>query len=1518
MPFTGVLSIASKPPIPPNQFPKVSRTKSDSIQSSLNFSSSSSTTTTATTTNDSEEDITKSQKFTYSRASPSVRWPNLKLTGTYTSPQTQFVVTSPQLTQVVENDDAINEMSEKVEELSVEENENLGFSSSGDGDDETLEVLGRPSKTRAKKMTKLALKRAKDWRRRVQILTDKILGLKSEEFVADVLDDRSVQMTPTDFCFVVKWVGQSSWQRALEVYEWLNLRHWYSPNARMLATILSVLGKANQERLAVEIFTRVEEGVAYTVQVYNAMMGVYARNGRFSKVQELLDLMRERGSEPDLVSFNTLINARTRLGSLSPNLAIELLNEVRRSGLRPDIITYNTLISACSRDSNLEEAAKVFGDMEAHKCQPDLWTYNAMISVYGRCGLPSKAEQLFKELESKGFSPDAVTYNSLLYAFAREGNVVKVKEICEEMVKMGFGKDEMTYNTIIHMYGKQGQQDLVLQLYRDMKVSGLNPDVVTYTVIIDSLGKANKITEAASVMSEMLDAGVKPTVRTFSALICGYSKAGKRVDAEETFSCMRKSGIRPDHLAYSVMLDILCRSNETKKVMSLYKEMVRDGYTPDNALYEVMLRAIKREDQEDFIQKVVQDMQVICGLNPQAICSILVNGECYENAAQMLRLAIHNGYELDKDSLLSILSSYSASGRHAAAQELLEFVREHAPTSQNLLSQALVVILCKASQLDGALAEYGNCRGYGSRSLTMYESLIYSCEKNELFAEASQVFSDMGFCGIEPSENLFRCMVVVYCKMGFPETAQHLIYEAEKKGISFDDMSYVDLIETYGKLKQWQRAESVVGNLKQSHSFVDRRIWNALIHAYATSGCYERARAVFNTMMREGPYPTLDSINGLLQALIIDGRLNELYVVIQELQDMGFKISKSSILLMLDAFAREGNIFEVKKIYDGMKAAGYFPNMHLYRTMIGLFSRGKRVRDVEVMVSEMQEVGFKPDLSVWNALLKMYTGIGDFKKTAQVFQQIQEDGLKPDEDTYNILILMYCRDRKPEEGLSLMRTMQRECLEPKLDTYKSLMSACSKQLMVEQTEELFADIQSKGCKLDRSFYHILMKMYRTSGDHSKAEKLLFAMKEAGVEPTIATMHLLMISYSSSGQPEEAEKVLSNLKVTGSELCTLPYSSVIDAYLKNGDFNVAIQKLVEMKKDGLDPDHRIWTCFIRAASLSQYSSEARILLDAIKDVGFDLPIRLLTEKSEMLIIELDQYLEKLQPLADNAAFNFVNALEDLLWAFEFRATASWVFQLAIKKGIYRHDVFRVAEKDWGADFRKLSAGAALVGLTLWLDHMQASYIFLLYIIMNIFNVAGEAKCSFLRHTVLIKLDASLQGSPESPKSVVIITGTSDYNMVSLNSTLKAFLWEMGSPFLPCKTRSGLLIAKAHSLRMWLKDSPFCLDLELKDASCLPDLNSMQLIEGCFMRRGLVPAFKDITEKLGLVWPKKFARLALLSDEKRERAIQADIKGRMEKLEKMRNEVGSMRTKRKLKPRKRKFIRRELVSGPEEMR
>jgi len=176
------------------------------------------------------------------------------------------------------------------------------------------------------------------------------------------------------------------------------------------------------------------------------------------------------------------------------------------------------------------------------------------------------------------------------------------------------------------------------------------------------------------------------------------------------------------------------------------------------------------------------------------------------------------------------------------------------------------------------------------------------------------------------------------------------------------------------------------------------------------------------------------------------------------------------------------------------------------------------------------------------------------------------------------------------------------------------------------------------------------------------------------------------------------------------------------------------------------------------------------------------------------------------------------------------------------------------------------------------------------------------------------DASLQGYPESPKSVVLITGTAEYNMVSLDSTMKAYLWEMASPFLPCKTRQGVLVAKAHSLRMWLKESPFCLDLELKDAPNLPRSNSMRLIEGCLIRRGLVPAFKEITEKLQIVSPKKFSKLALLPDDQRSKTIQAYTEGRKEKLEKIKKIDDPKKLKRIMKIRsikRRKYFREASI-------
>ncbi|TVU12202.1 hypothetical protein EJB05_45835, partial [Eragrostis curvula] len=1366
-----------------------------------------------------------SDDFDYPLADPSVRWPNLRFPHlpaprfpTHAAPPAP--VRPPHGEEDEGSAEATASTSAAVEPLDA-----------------------RAHRSRVKKLSKLALRRARDWRARVAGLTDAVLALPPGAPVDDVLE--GARAAPDEAALVVRAVGERSWRRALDAFEWLARSG--APAPRAVAVVLGVLGRARQDVVAEEVFVRFA-GEGATVQVFNAMMGVYARSGRFDDVRQLLDAMRERGIEPDLVSFNTLINAMAKSGCSAAGVALDLLAQVREAGLRPDVITYNTLISACSQSSNLDDAVAVFEEMVASECRPDLWTYNAMLSVHGRCGKVQEAERLFKELVEKGFQPDAVTYNSLLYAYAKEGDADNVERVCEELVKAGFTKNEITYNTMIHMYGKMGRLDLAIGLYDEMRAMGCTPDAVTYTVLIDSLGKMDRIAEAGKVLEEMVDAGLKPTLVTFSALICAYAKGGRRDEAEETFDRMVASGVKPDRLAYLVMLDIFARSDESEE-----------------------------------IEEVIQDMELVCQMDPQIISTILMKAGCISQGTKLLKKACIQGYEPDAKCLLDITDAYITMERHEEGLSFLDGIREHIPNSHDVVSKCSIMLLCKEQSI-AAFQEYSKIQmlKYGSfgHESNLYEYLITCLEEAGFYPEVSQVFSDMQLVGIKASRKVYDSVISAYCKLGFPETAHVLMDHALQSGISLNVLSSrLNIIEAYGKIKLWQKAESLVKGLRQV-SGIDRRIWNALIFAYAESGLYEQARAVFDNMMKTGPPPTVESVNGMMRALIVDGRLDELYVVVQELQDMDFKISKSTVLLMLDAFAKAGDVFEVMKIYNGMKAAGYLPSMHLYRSMISLLCHHNRFRDAELMVAEMEGAGLKPDLVILNALLTMYTVAGNFDRTEQVYHSILESGLEPDEDTYNALIVMYCRSFRPEEGFTLLNEMGKRGITPKLQSYKSLLAASGKAKLVEKADQLFQEMLSTGCQLNRSIYHMMMKIYRNAGNHSKAEHLLAVMKENGIEPTIATMHILMTSYGSAGHPHEAESVLNSLKSSNMEVSTLPYSTVLDAYLKNGDYNLGITKLLEMKSDGVEPDHQVWTCFIRAASLCEQTDDAILLLKSLQDCGFDLPLRLLTERTPSLLTEVENFLEELRALEDSAALNFVNALEDLLWAFERRATASWIFQLAVKRSIYHDNIFRVEEKDWGADFRMLSAGAALVGLTLWLDHMQ---------------------------------DASLQGAPEAPKSIVLVTGEGEYNGVSLRKTIRAYLLEMGSPFLPSKTRSGRFVVKSYSLKMWLKDSPFCMDLELKDAPALPKLNTMKLTEGYFMRAGLVPAFKDIHEKLGEVWPKKFSRLALLSEESRNEVIKADKQGRKEKLERMKKKGLVMPRKYKKGPRRAKFVRKQSTQA-----
>ncbi|MCO5557627.1 hypothetical protein L7F22_011194 [Adiantum nelumboides] len=1233
--------------------------------------------------------------FSYSRASPSIRWPELELR----DPVQDWITLSRELdaqkahdahqdTRPVHNDalceDAAPPPPRKFTGYSPPVNpyiaahgkSHAALAAQSSFVASLIEPEAQPRRKNGKliRLSKLALIKAKDWRERVQRLTEAILKLDAAESVADLLKAWEEQLAPTDMCVVLKRVGDINWRRALELYEWYNIKHWYEPNARMLASMLSILGRVHQVPIAKEIFDRAEPSVGNCVQVYNAMMGVYARQGDCDRVQILLNLMKERGCCLDLITYNTVINARCKAG-LMPGMAIQLLQDMRRDRLIPDVITYNTLISACASRNDYVEAELVLEAMQDSKCEPDLWTYNALISLYGRTpGKEGKAIDYFNILQRQSLVPDAVTFNAVLYAFSKTGRVNEFDAVRRQMQDIGCSADEITYNTMISMYGRLSLHKEALSSYYEMKDEGCQPDAVTFTVLIDVLGKVGMVKEAEQVFQEMSDLQVSPTLQTFSAMMHAYAKAGKYTESQSTYDCMLQTGIVPDHRAFCLMLDILQKVNLPQKGMILFQKARRRGFVPDSKIYIDLLIWFSKEGMVKDVDMIANEL-LNAGFSYTEKCTTFLDAHLPDKAAEVLLSVLAQESDVDEQLLLNVLQAFGDLAKYHEAQHFVDSLSGLSFERSPRIHDALLTLLVKFKQIDAIKSELDKARVNGkSLSSDAYKSLICFFQDAQMPDQLLLISSDMQLFGVEMDEMCKKAVSDAYNKLDSgPLSPPNRLTKDGDGEVPLD--SYISLIEAYGKQRLWERAEDTFREMQAVGYMPSLKAWNTLISAYALCGEYDNARFAVAEMIADGKTPTERTCTALLQALVNAERTKEICNVLQEMRQYGVSPSKNVFLDIIESFVNGGKGHAAKAVFYELKNAGYFPSMQVYKSLIFAFTKSKHPKDAEDMIKELESDGFSLDVNIYNSMITLYGKLGYHSKGTQMFMRMQAAGCSPDSYTYNSLIWIFSKRLNIQEALAIVRQMEKAGFAPDAESYTALISACGRLRMIEAAEVLFKDAHESGCQLNSKVFHAMMNVYRKVGQPEQVEKLLQKMKAAGIEPTLGTMHVLLDSYGKGGDPEQADVVLGNMLEIGLSPGIAQYVGVINAYLKNKDYDLAIEKLVSMKTTGHEPDFMIWTTVVAAASHCKESCTAVKLLSALGDVGFSLPLRLLTEKNKGLIEEFDQTLRALENSGGDAGLGLTNVILDLLWAFQMHGTAGRLFIVAIERNIYSSSMAR---------------------------------------------------------------------------------------------------------------------------------------------------------------------------------------------------------------------------------------------------
>ncbi|TFJ84003.1 hypothetical protein NSK_005098 [Nannochloropsis salina CCMP1776] len=239
----------------------------------------------------------------------------------------------------------------------------------------------------------------------------------------------------------------------------------YTFHALLNAAIACRRGEA--ETLAVWQKMTQEHGLQPTVVTYNILLKRFFGRGTPAAQRQalaVLNEMRQGGVEPDVLTFNELINICVEGGDMKA--ASGLMQAMVHRGMAPDTRTYTTLIKGHGLKGNLMDAFETVKTMRARALPLSTYSCNVLADACIRCGQPSRALALFREFEAEadeaggkaGRTLDLKSFNIMIKAYRGLGHVEGARTALHALTRRGFTADTVTYNTLVDLHCKA--QDL--------------------------------------------------------------------------------------------------------------------------------------------------------------------------------------------------------------------------------------------------------------------------------------------------------------------------------------------------------------------------------------------------------------------------------------------------------------------------------------------------------------------------------------------------------------------------------------------------------------------------------------------------------------------------------------------------------------------------------------------------------------------------------------------------------------------------------------------------------------------------------------------------------------------------------------------------------------------------------------------------------------------------------------------------------------------------------------------------
>lgn len=588
------------------------------------------------------------------------------------------------------------------------------------------------------------------------------------------------------------------------------------------------------------------------------------------------------------------------------------------------------------------------------------------------------------KLHASSANRDVILHSisSLLYSCTNLKSLPQGKQLHAHTISLGFENHLVLVPKLVTFYSS-------FSLLADAHIITVNSDIVNplpWNLLISSYVNNGLHGEALSTYREMVHKGVRPDDFTYPSVLkaCG-EKLDLDFGREVHESINAAYGHRWNLYVHNSLVSMYGKFGELDAARRLFNQMPeRDAVSWNGIISNYASRGMWKEAFELFEEMRLASAEVNI-ITWNTIAGGCVQTRNFKGALELLSQMRRCDIDLDPVAMIIGLGACS----HIGAIKLGTVIHASAIRSCfdgfNNVRNALITMYSRCKDLRHADILFKSIK---TKSLTTWNSMLSGYTHMDRSEEASFLFREMLFSGIEPNyvtiaSILPHCARVANLQQG----KEFHCYIMRREGFEDYLLLWNSLVEMYARSGKVLSAKRVFDSLRRR----DKVTYTSLIAGYGIQGEGKTALKLFDEMIKLRIKPDQVTMVAVLSACSHSGLVTEGNVLFEKMSTLyGIVPAVEHFSCMVDLFGRAGLLNKAKKVITSMP---YRPTTAMWATLVGACRIHGNSEIGEWAAEKLLEM--KPENPGYYVLIaNMHAAAGRWSKLAEVRTYMRDLGVR--------------------------------------------------------------------------------------------------------------------------------------------------------------------------------------------------------------------------------------------------------------------------------------------------------------------------------------------------------------------------------------------------------------------------------------------------------------------------------------------------------------------------------------------